>query len=119
MYRRHDKVLFVHAGGAKTGTSALQNFLKMEKDQLYKLGYSYENSPAMASEYGMNSGNGELLYAKLRDAAPTDDDIGRVILSYFNGTRRAICSSESLQDLDLESWGRFPKLLTISAFMWN
>jgi hypothetical protein len=110
MYRQNDKVLFVHAGGAKTGTSALQNFLEMEKHQLHKLGYSYENSPAMVSAYEITSGNGELLYAKLCGTEPTDGDIGRVILSYFNGTRKAICSSESFQDLDLRSWGRFAQI---------
>ena len=72
-------VLFVHAGGTKTGTSALQNFFEMERDQLHKLGISYENSCGIKSVHEITSGNGDPLYVMLRDAESTDDALGCAI----------------------------------------
>ena len=107
---QNSKVLFLHAGGTKTGTSALQNFLEMEKNQLRRFGLSYENSCGISSVHEITSGNGDTLHATLRDPESADDDIARVILSYFNGTRRAICSCEGLEELDQRGWTKLAQI---------
>src|ERR1700676_4572331 len=104
--RQNDKVLFLHAGGTKTGTSALQNFLELEKDQLRRFGLSYENTCGIKSVHEITSGNGAPLHVMLRDAESTDDDLGRMIMSYFNETRRAICSCEGFEELNQKSWAK-------------
>jgi hypothetical protein len=105
-----DKVLFVHVGGTKTGTSALQNFLELEKDQLRRFGLSYENRCGINSMHEITSGNGNALYVMLRDAESSEDDLNRMILSYFNETRRAICSCEGFEELDQKRWATFAKI---------
>jgi hypothetical protein len=105
-----DKVLFLHAGGTKTGTSALQNFLEIEKNQLRRFGLSYENSCGIKSGHEITSGNGAPLNAMLRDPESTHDDLVRMILSYFNGTRRAICSCEDFEELDQKRWTKLVQL---------
>ncbi|HEY3655979.1 MAG TPA: hypothetical protein VGL34_13520 [Steroidobacteraceae bacterium] len=107
---QNDKVLFVHAGGTKTGSSALQNFLEMEKDQLRRFGLSYENICGIKSVHEITSGNGVPLHAMLCDVESTDDDLRRMILSYFNETRRAICSCEGLEELGQSRWTKFAQV---------
>jgi hypothetical protein len=104
------KALYVHAGGTKTGPSALQNVLEMERDKLRQFELSYENRCGIKTVHEITSGNGSRLLELLRDRKSTDDDLGRLILSYFNGTRRAICSCEGLEDLDQKTWTRFVRL---------
>lgn len=107
---QNSKVLFLHAGGTKTGTSALQNFLEMERNQLLRFGLSYENSCGIKSVQEITSGNGDPLYAVLANPESTDDDLARMILSYFNGRRRAICSCEGLEELNEKSWAKLARI---------
>jgi hypothetical protein len=110
IYLQNEKVLFVHAGGTKTGTSALQNFFEMERDQLRRFGLSYENVCGIKSVHEITSGNGVPLLVMLRNAESTDDDLGRMILSYFKETRRAICSCEGFEELDQTGWTKFAQV---------
>jgi hypothetical protein len=110
MNGQSSKVLYLHVGGTKTGTSALQNFLEMEKNQLRRFGLSYENTCGIKSVQEITSGNGDPLHAVLSDPESTDDDLASRILSYFSGTRRAICSCEGLEDLDGRSWAKLARI---------
>jgi hypothetical protein len=110
IYGHNGKALYLHAGGAKTGTSALQNFLELERDQFRRFGVSYENTCGIKSLHEITSGNGALLKGMLLDAKSSDDDLTRMILSYFNGTRMAICSCEEFEELDQESWARLGQI---------
>jgi hypothetical protein len=107
---RPHKVLFVHAGGTKTGTSALQNFLEIEKDEFRQFGLSYENAHGIRSMHEITSGNGHRIYVMLRDAESTDADLGRMLQSYFNGTSRAICSCEGFGELGPKAWTRLAQI---------
>ncbi|MFA5924758.1 MAG: hypothetical protein WC856_26305 [Methylococcaceae bacterium] len=89
-----DKTLFIHAGGSKTGSSALQNFFEINAPRLESLGFAYEYRLNIKSEYEINSGNGLLLYQVLSSATTTDNDIDSLVLSYFGQCNNAICSSE-------------------------
>jgi len=108
--RQTGKELCVHAGGTKTGTSALQNVLEMEREKLRQFGLSYENRCGIKTVHEITSGNGSRLLELLGDRESTDEDLGRLILSYFNGTRRAICSCEGFEDLDQKSWARLVRV---------
>jgi hypothetical protein len=100
----NERTLFIHAGGSKTGSSALQNFFEINTLNLEEQGYAYQNRRNIKSGYEINSGNGVLLLNVLSSATTTDDDIDRVVLSYFSECNHAICSSESLQHLTALGW---------------
>jgi hypothetical protein len=100
----NERTLFIHAGGSKTGSSALQNFFEINTLNLEEQGYAYQNRRNIKSGYEINSGNGVLLLNVLSSATTTDDDIDRVVLSYFSECNHAICSSESLQHVTALGW---------------
>ena len=100
----NERTLFIHAGGSKTGSSALQNFFEINTSNLEEQGYAYQNRRNIKSGYEINSGNGVLLLNVLSSATTTDDDIDRVVLSYFSECNHAICSSESLQHVKALGW---------------
>ncbi len=89
-----NKILFVHAGGSKTGTSALQNFFEINATQLQNRGFAYQNKVNIDFDNQINSGNGKLLYQVLMDDSVLDGDIDKMLLSYFGQCDKAICSSE-------------------------
>jgi len=99
-----DKTLFIHAGGAKTGSSALQNFFHLNASRLESLGFAYENRLHIEHDYEIGSANGMLLYKILSSAAPTDNEIDSLVLSYFGQCNNAICSSEFFAEFDSHSW---------------
>lgn len=99
-----DKTLFVHAGGSKTGSSALQNFFEINAPRLESLGFAYEHKLDIKHRYEINSGNGELLYEVLWSAKTTNNEIDSLVLSYFGRCNNAICSSENFQELCADHW---------------
>lgn len=101
-----DKTLFIHAGGSKTGSSALQNFFYFNAAQLKSLGFAYENWFLIEHEHQIVSANGMLLYNILSSSTSVDKDIDNLILSYFGQCDSAICSSEFLAELSAYAWQR-------------
>lgn len=89
-----DRILFVHAGGSKTGSSALQNFFEINAAQLESHGFAYLNKVNINSDYQINSGNGKSLYKLLMAKTANDSKIDNLVLSYFGCHDKAICSSE-------------------------
>ena len=98
------KTLIIHAGGAKTGSSALQNYLELNADQLEQQGFSYNNLCGILSEYQITSGNGAALYEALLSNQSVNDSLTELIESYFGEQSKAICSSEHLSMLDSSQW---------------
>ncbi|MCX7107423.1 MAG: hypothetical protein NTV66_07575 [Methylococcales bacterium] len=99
-----EKTLFVHAGGSKTGSSALQNFCENNASRLEAVGLAYEHRINIKSDYEINSGNGKILYKALSLATTTDNEIDSLVLSYFGSCNRAICSCEFFQYTDSMGW---------------
>ncbi|MGJ0486930.1 MAG: hypothetical protein ACR65R_20685 [Methylomicrobium sp.] len=99
-----DKTLFIHAGGAKTGSSALQNFFHLNASKLESLGFAYENRLHIEHEHEIGSANGMLLYETVLSPTSTDDEIDNAMSSYFGGCNSAICSSEFFAELDISGW---------------
>ena len=99
-----NKTFFVHAGGSKTGTSALQNFLEIHAGQLEQHDFAYVNRLNIQSHYEITSGNGILLTQLLKSASIAPNELDCLVLSYFGSCHNAICSSEQFADLDARGW---------------
>ena len=103
-----EKTFFIHAGGSKTGSSALQNFFEINYSRLESVGFAYENRLNIQSEYAINSGNGMLLYKAL-SSTDSKDTIDSLVLSYFGKFQNAICSSEYFAELAESDWRKLVK----------
>ncbi|WP_321884423.1 hypothetical protein [Paraburkholderia bannensis] len=101
---KKEPVLFLHAGGPKTGSSALQSFLEINSEKLEGLGISYNNKAGVSFEYQISSGNGAFLFEALSKFHLNVAYIDEVVKSYFNDTSVAICSKEQFGDLSSEQW---------------
>lgn len=96
------KTLWIHAGGSKTGSSALQNFFENNIDKLNNYGYSYKNRLNIHSDHEITSGNGWLLYEILLSNIAMEVDIDNILISYIGEHDNAICSSEGLAELNTQ-----------------
>ena len=93
------KTLYLHAGGNKTGSSALQVFFQKYACALEQHGFAYKNNSEVRHEYQITSGNG---YAPFELLVSTPDHycINDAIMSYFGTCNCAIISSEYMQHID-------------------
>jgi len=98
------KILWIHAGGSKTGSSALQNFFELNTLYLNTNGFSYTNKVNIQSDMDITSGNGMLLFQSLMLKSISKEELTKIVFSYFQlSLPTAICSSEYLQYLNDES----------------
>lgn len=100
------RTLYLHAGGPKAGSSALQAFLAKNAEDLAKQGVSYRLGRAVDRDDEITSGNAERFYGLFHAGKATDAACAEAIEGYFDGTNTAICSSEMLASLDVKSWRR-------------
>lgn len=98
------KTLYLHAGGAKTGSSALQNFFELNKAELNKYGIDYKNSPPLRFEHEHIFGNGMYLFDKLNDEHLNNLELDNVLESHFDQSSKAICSNEYFQSFNETIW---------------
>jgi hypothetical protein len=103
---RKESVLFLHAGGTKAGSSALQSFLELNSAKLDSLGISYRNKAGVSFEHQISSGNGALLLEALVASRTNAGYLGEVVRSYFHENNIAICSNEQFGELSSEQWSR-------------
>ncbi|EOH6076166.1 hypothetical protein ACMAVI_000687 [Burkholderia cenocepacia] len=96
--------LFVHAGGPKTGSSALQSFLEFNSEKLGACGVGYLNKAGISFEHQISSGNGEMLRGAICACEEDTASVAQVIKSYFENNSTAICSSELFSDFSPENW---------------
>ena len=97
------KILHLHAGGPKTGSSAIQNFLELNEESLESAGIAYQNRVGISGEFEICSGNGFLLYRALT-MRETEGALDDLLIGYFGGKTAAICSSEFFCFLNEEHW---------------
>jgi len=102
------RVLVIHAGGGKTGSSALQSALAEMSAQLAANGLAYINAPPTQSHYEITSGNGTALYDLIATARWDREGAG-LVESYFGLHAIAICSSEFLGSMSAHSWQKLLK----------
>lgn len=101
-----EKTLFVHCGGSKTGSSAIQNFLELRRDSLAALGFAYLNPVKISSEHQVQSGNGAELATMLMDSQLAGMDPQEHLQRLVGEAPNAICSSEFFSDMDSAAWNR-------------
>lgn len=119
--RSRPRVLNLHIGLGKTGTSALQTFFASERAQLQELGFIYpalvDLAPASRGE--PTRGNGLPLAQAIgwpggvkKDAERPDiGEMADLLLEHATGTSDIIVSSEALQFFEPERLSRFCDLL--------
>jgi hypothetical protein len=98
-----NRTLIIHAGGVKTGSSALQNYLELNAQSLEKCGVDYQNLLGISQKDKFTSGNGKFFYDKLISNSP-ENEICNIIESYFGKNNLAICSCEHFQYLKSNHW---------------
>lgn len=105
-----NRTLFLHAGGSKSGSSAIQVFLSLNVERLRALGFRYrENQTPVTNEYQVTSGNGEDLFEELASTRSIGSTrrarIRERLLSHFDDENsKAICSNEQFSLLTYENW---------------
>jgi hypothetical protein len=99
-----EKTLYLHAGGTKTGSSALQNFLEINASRLEDHGFAYEHRLNIKSGNQITSGNGKFLYETLETGLISEAGIDDLLLSYFGQSINAICSCEHFSWLEESNW---------------
>lgn len=100
-----DRLFFIHAGGGKTGSSALQSALAEAAPGLAEVGIAYTHAPRTESVYAITSGNGQPLLSLLQGGDWADEG-ERLLESYLDGKTIGICSSEYFGNLSAQSWQR-------------
>ena len=79
--KKSKKIIF-HIGGAKTGSSALQNFLEMNFELMEKFGFAYENRQNITSKYEITGGNGHFLFNSLKENV-ADEKLDHILTSFL------------------------------------
>ena len=105
------RLLFIHAGGGKTGSSALQSALAEMTSQLAEHGIAYANAPTTQSRYAITSGNGVALF-DLVATSRWEEEGADLLESYLGSHAIGICSSEFLGSMSAGNWR---KLLETAA----
>ena len=101
---RRRRKLWLHAGGEKAGSSALQNSVGQLAAQLGEHGVAYANNVAINSPLEFTNGNGKALFDGLTAPAIDRQALQSLLLSYFSVHRQAICSSECFCRVELPRW---------------
>ncbi len=96
------RALLLHSGGAKTGTSALQNLLREGAGRLAAAGVTYAGAPAPKSPAEITSGNAPPLSKAL--AAGDRAEALRLVEGFMGGRALGLASSETLEGLDTRAW---------------
>ena len=101
------RTLWIHAGGSKTGSSALQNFFELNTEYLNTQGFAYTNKVNIQSDREITSGNGMLLFEALASSNVSKEELNKIVLSYFEEfLPNGLCSSEFFQNLNIASWNK-------------
>ena len=95
------KILYLHIGLSKTGTSAIQAWLSKNSNKIIKQGFMYADTAPKAAFESVTSGNGVQFY----HACESEDEERLVCILrdfYFLNYQYSIISSEVLQGLKKE-----------------
>jgi hypothetical protein len=104
MVNGNNRLLLVHAGGSKTGSTAIQNFCELHAERLLEAGIFYGRRLGIGSKYQMGSGNGYPLYQAL--AAGNSRDVLELTQSHAAHGRLGLCSSEYFAHSTVDDWLR-------------
>lgn len=100
---QQQRILWIHAGGPKTGSSAIQSFLEFNDQALAKSEFAYRNKAGIRDEREICSGNGSHLYAAVT-SKQSIESLAKLMLGYFGPYKKAICSAEHFVQLSVTEW---------------
>jgi hypothetical protein len=98
---KKSRVLWVHAGGHKTGSKTIQNYLYLGGLQTTAPNIYYPKMNGVENPKYMNCGNGYSLFPM-----PCGQDLASKIESFVGSAQEAILSHEELSRLSEEEWRR-------------
>ncbi len=107
--------LVLYPGVGKTGTTALQVFLRCSGEELAALGYSYIGDPLQGDRTTIGGGNGYSIFQALSAEGLSDDELEALVAAQMPEAGDAIIASEYLTNLTREQWMRFASLPSVSA----
>ena len=99
--KKQAKILWVHAGGHKTGSKTIQNYLYLGGLQTTAPDLFYRKMSGVEDPKYMNCGNG-LSFIPL----PLESSLASKIESFVESAEEAILSSEEFSQLTVEEWRR-------------
>lgn len=99
-----EKTLWIHAGGGKAGSSALQSIFEKHHLQLRSLDIAYENRARTKGDFEISSGNGFRLYDGLSPPIKRESQIDDMVLRHFGEYNNALCSCEHFTTLGSSGW---------------
>ena len=98
---KKSRVLWVHAGGHKTGSKTIQNYLHLGGLQITAPNIFYRKMNGVEDPKYMNCGNGRSFIP-----IPRDRELASRIESFVGSAKEAILSSEEFSRLSVEEWRR-------------
>jgi hypothetical protein len=98
---KKSRVLWVHAGGHKTGSKTIQNYLHLGGLQITAPNIFYRKLNGVEDPKYMNCGNGRSFIP-----IPRDRELASRIESFVGSAKEAILSSEEFSRLSVEEWRR-------------
>ena len=102
------RVLWVHAGGHKTGSTAIQNYLALGGLQKTAPHIFYRMIGELRGPRDMHIGNGQGLLSLIQ--RENEEMLGPALEEFFGSAGEAIISSENLSFLSLEEWQKLDKV---------
>lgn len=99
------RTLYLHTGGSKSGSSALQNFFVLNRQILLDGGVAYARPQKLASKYSITTGNGQMLI-NLTDPDKGDQPLLDGLTMHMMDKSRALVTNEAFEWLPAENWRR-------------
>lgn len=94
------RILWIHAGGHKTGSTAIQNYLAFGGLKTTAPHFFYRRVSAAKDPKHVGIGNGQLLFELLE----AKENLEKALKEYMSSAGEAIVSSENLSLISLEGW---------------
>lgn len=99
--KKKTRILWIHAGGHKTGSKTIQNYLYLGGLQTTAPNVFYRKMDGVENPKFMNCGNGRALFP-----LPTEPSLASKIESFVGSATEAILSSEDFSTLSEGEWLR-------------
>lgn len=109
------RTLFLHIGGPKTGSSALQIFFAENAKRFQRKGVAYRHAPPLDHGHAVTSGNGQLVAEAVLERKGDTTTLAKLLASYFaRRDEKALISSETFCRFTTEQWAEVGAACTLA-----